>query len=130
MSTKEQSKYDPNRRFRKGDKVRVVEWNGRIPLYLKPYINTVHPVSFDEDINGYIRIEGDIEIANVPYLELVTPVEELDLYFVLDSPNTYNVCKRGEPGFAATFYKKHPLARKKADEYCEALNEEIRKEPQ
>lgn len=126
-------KYDTNRRFKKGDLVKFrKEFWGRPMHRLRDdgdgYIWTL---SEDERDGSLILQRGDFTVyGSFAQVELVTPVEERDLYFVLDSPATYNVCKRGESGFAATFFKKHPLAREKADEYCEALNEEIRKEVQ
>lgn len=75
-------KHDPCRKFKKGDKVRIVECLGRTPLYLRPHIGSAYTVTYDEDANGHVYIDGGLDFVFVPYLELVTPVEELELYRV------------------------------------------------
>lgn len=129
-------KYDPCRKFKKGDKVRVVERHGRYQpnIPVDELWKGLCTVAEDEDFcNNLVKVrseDGREKLSHWWYLELVTPVEDLEPYFVLDSPNTYNICKHGESGFAATFYKKYPIARKLADEYCAALNAANRKEQQ
>ena len=81
-------KYDPNRLFRKGDKVRVVEWNGR------KYYDSDHGTRLetgclaeiwedekDEQEEGYVSVIFQEYIRSVPpcYLELVSPIEELEI---------------------------------------------------
>lgn len=94
-------KYDPCRKFRKGDKVRLIKWNGRNPfdahhgLKLNP--GEVHIVLDDEyDRNEvYIGMSAADEEQSVVHscnLELVTPIEELEPYTV------------DECGFAPTLY--------------------------
>lgn len=122
------SKPNPCRKFRKGDKVRIVKWNGRIPLCLDDCIGSEYTVSLDEGINGFVHIEGEIEIVHVAHLELITPVEERDLYYIVDSPHAFSICKHGGSIFAATFYKDQPRAREHAKKYCADLNAEHRKE--
>lgn len=126
-------KPEQNRRFRKGDlvKFRKEFWGRPLHRLSDDGDGYIWTVGEDESDGNLILQRGDCTVyCSFVQVELVTPEEKRDLYFVLDSPATYNICKRGESGFAATFFKKHPLARKKADEYCEALNEEIRKEVQ
>lgn len=118
-------KHDPCRKFRKGDKVRIVKWNGRIPLCLDDCIGSEYTVSLDEGINGFVHIEGEIEIVHVAHLELITPVEESDLYYIVDSPHAFSICKHGGSIFVATFYKDQPHAREHAKKYCADLNAEI-----
>lgn len=116
----EKPKYDPRRKFKKGDKVRVVEWNGRAPIYLKKHIGTIQVVNYDEDSNGVVCIEGDIESAYVAYLELVTPVEER-IPYAIDPANTNRILKYGLK-FAE--FEDDDAARA----CCNMLNEKHRKE--
>ena len=87
-NTETAPKYDPNRLFRKGDKVRVVEWNGR------KYYDSDHGTRLetgclaeiwedekDEQEEGYVSVIFQEYIRSVPpcYLELVSPIEELEI---------------------------------------------------
>lgn len=130
-------KHDPCRKFKKGDKVKLIEWNGRTPYdthhELKPSPGEVHIVIEDEYDRNEVHIgmnaaDEHQSVVHACHLELVTPVEELEPYFVLDSPRTFNICKHGGGKSVATFYKDQPLAREHAEKYCAALNAEYRKE--
>lgn len=127
-------KYDPCRKFKEGDVVRVVERHGRYQpnIPVDELWKGLCTVAEDEDFcNNLVKVrsaDGREKLSHWWYLELVTPVEEHDLYFVLDSPRTFNICKRGGGKFAATFDKYQPLAREHAEKYCAALNAEYRKE--
>lgn len=77
-----QKKYDPCRRFRKGDKVRLVPYRGRMPIMFGFNIFSIGEIfTVEEDENK----EYDVLVNNGSYrqmfqacfLELVTPVEEL-----------------------------------------------------
>lgn len=80
-------KYDPCRLFKKGDKVRVVEWNGR---KLKTFdMSDVWEVACGETpgdlaVSLYRKCAKNWENCHVSqcYLELVTPVEELEPFSV------------------------------------------------
>lgn len=124
-------KHDPNRLFKKGDKVRYCERDGRKLFRLRD--GAIYEVKSNEAGD-----EGIIEIwlwkdvgryASYPYnvFELVTPVEEPKSYFVQESPHTYDIYKR-DGSKLTTFYKDQPFARENADKYCASLNGEHRKE--
>lgn len=133
-------KYDPCRPFKKGDKVRVVEWNGR--KVHDPLNGAVWTVNRNEGNGGIshesilvsLFYEDDKEghIIGVPpcYLELVTPVEELEPYRVVkEAVNFVYVEKDGDEHPAALFNKKiHPNAEEAAKAERDRLNAEWRKE--
>lgn len=81
-------KYDPCRKFRKGDRVRVAENKGRC---LKPFtlkIGDVLTVSIDEPNDDTCVIvckwhDRDFYL-DPAYLELVTPVEKIEPYYIVD----------------------------------------------
>ena len=124
-------KYDPCRRFKKGDKVRVIkERNGR----KTPACGAICPgksytVSDDEK-------DGDVMLRTCnwmhdciswDWLELVTPVEEDEPYSVEESSDYYSVEKEGNE--LCTFWKDvHPAPREGAEAECKRLNAEYRKE--
>ncbi|MBR5887978.1 MAG: hypothetical protein IKZ07_07210 [Akkermansia sp.] len=123
-------KYDPTRLFKKGDKVRVVEWNGR--KVHDPINGAVWTVNRNERDGGIAHesilvslfYEDDKEghIIDIPpcFLELVTPVEELEPYSI-DKANTNVLFKYGLK--FATFEDDD-----EAQELCDRLNAEYRKE--
>lgn len=125
-------KYDPCRLFKKGDKVRVVSWNGR---KLKMFdMSDVWEVAFGEtpgDLAVSLRRKCAKTWENccVPpcYLELVTPVEELEPYSVGESSDYFSVDKDDEE--LCLFWKdKHPHAKEAAEAECARLNAAHRKE--
>lgn len=76
-------KYDPNRLFKKGDKVRPIELNGRIfSLYWKDKIGKLLTVTSSESFDYVELPEVDGQPIAPAYLELVTPVEELEPFLV------------------------------------------------
>lgn len=113
-------KYDPCRKFKKGDVVRIVDWNGRAPIFLKKHIGTIQIVDCDEDSNGVAGIVGDIEAAYAANLKLVTPVEELEPYSI-DPETTTDIFKDGE-------WYAQVCDGDEAEHLCEWLNEKHRKE--
>lgn len=140
-------KYDPCRLFRKGDKVRVVEWNGR------NYRDRDHHTELetgciaeiwedekDEQEEGYVPVIYQEYIRCVPpcYLELITPVEELKPYSVklrqeITVDDTYPYCAvvDDDGNEAARFYCEQYEAGKAkaaAEAECARLNAEYRKE--
>lgn len=131
-------KYGPCRLFRKGDKVRVVEWNGR------NYCDRDHHTELktgclaeiwdderEEQQEGYVSVIYEEYIRCVPpcYLELITPVEELEPYEVTESTDYFAVENRSKGDEAATFWKEwHPSPKEAAEAECARLNAEFRKE--
>lgn len=116
-------KYDPTRLFREGDKVRLVERNGRKPFTFS--LNyTILIVAADEDSKGLVSIHepcsSDTFVIHYSHLELVTPIEELEPYSI-DPANTNVLFKRGKK--FATFEDDD-----EALEVCDRLNAEYRKE--
>lgn len=136
-------KHDPTRLFREGDKVRVVERDGRSWWQLDPSTSIVadeiYTVLEDESEiieGGYgeLRIEAKGKEYELPFyfLELATPVEELEPYYVgvySDQDNTYfDVATRN--GFTVVRFDEdlHPNAKAAAEAECARLNDEYRKE--
>lgn len=146
-------KYDPCRKFKKGDKVKLIEWNGRTPYdthhELKPPPGEVHIVIEDEyDRNEvYIGMSAADEhqsVVHACHLELVTPVEELEPYKVEKRLSRYAVYYHDpdEDGMTgrvyeqAAFYFGHPNQYTKDEALAAAeaerdrLNEEYRNKHQ
>lgn len=123
-----QPKHDPCRLFRKGDKVRVVEWNGR--NYSGVENGKCGTVIRNEAwMTIAVNFSGDRDWEIEPcYLELVTPVEELEPYEVTERSDYYGVDKDDLEVEAAIFWKKaHPHAKAAAEAECARLNAEWRK---
>lgn len=131
-------KYDPTRLFKKGDKVRVVEWNGR-HFHDRDYgvdIKTGCVAKIDESEKNEpkkcaVKVAYRQYLFTVPtcFLELVTPVEELEPYEVTERSDYYGVDKDDLEVEAAIFWKKaHPNAKAAAEAECARLNAEWRKE--
>jgi hypothetical protein len=125
-------KYDPNRKFRKGDKVRVVEYKGR--NYTNVDTGKEGVVSRNETgADPAIEVTfGDDDFWDVDpaYLELVTPVEEQEPYYVEDGGLSVMVNSRiNERVVCCSFHKNvHPNAKETAEAECARLNAEYRKE--
>ena len=133
-------KHDPCRLFKKGDKVRVVEWNGR--KVHDPLNGAVWTVNRNEGNGGIshesilvsLFYEDDKEghIIGVPpcYLELVTPAEELEPYQieigVTGKGEDYRIKKDGT--IICAYSCAHPNAKAAAEAERDRLNEEHRKE--
>ena len=113
-------KYDPCRKFRKGDKVRVVEWNGR-GIARIGMDGTVVEDEFNSKVN--LAIDGWTKDVFYPacHLELVTPVEELEPFSVGGSIDGCILYKNGE--HYAEF-----VSSIDAERACKLLNAEYRKE--
>ena len=137
-----QSKHDPCRPFKKGDIVRLKEWNGRCPeMYSGTNSWFNHPPRCK---NGNLEVREDeknsrVEIGIIgadcahaaaapAYLELVTPVEELEPYSVVDAHTHCDVADK-DMKIVVTYSKLyHPNAKAAAEAECKRLNEEYRKE--
>lgn len=91
-------KYDPCRRFKAGDKVRVVERYGRTIPDGKTRVGDIVTIAEDEDYNlfMYVFVKDGSKIA-IPwfFLELVTPVEER-IPYVIDPANTNIILRYGQ----------------------------------
>lgn len=131
-NTETAPKYDPNRKFRKGDKVRVVEErSGRIP----PLCGDIEPgefytVSDDEDGGDVmLDVKGKYDCIEWYWLELVTTVEELELFTIRwsDCLDAWQVQNK-DKDVIATFFTEHPHAKAAAEAERDRLNAEWRKE--
>lgn len=124
----------PCRLFKKGDIVRVVKYKGRpFSKFWEPYIGSEMQVVDNETDceNPSIKTPKGWQPIDPAYLELVTPVEELEPYKIAfdDVTQNWNVIK---DGVVLCSYKgtKHPHAEKSAEAECARLNAEYRKEQQ
>lgn len=136
-------KHDPTRLFKKGDKVRVVEWNGRKNIR-NGMIGEV--VSDEFSCKVELAIDGWTKDVFYPacHLELVTPVEELEPYFIYESKEeeSFDIMKRvGKLNLTRNciYYKTEindhaeltrEEAKAAAEAECDRLNAEYRKENQ
>lgn len=128
-------KYDPCRLFKKGDEVEYRPKDGRANPNL--LVGRRYKVSADEPCDsGIVQVEFDglrhIDTF-VAYnnLKLITPIEELDPYFIEETEYEYCVSimvgeRKDTP---ATYHKRmHPHAKEAAESECARLNAEWRKE--
>lgn len=129
-------KYDTCRLFRKGDKVRVVEWNGR------KYYDYDHHTELktgciaeiwenekDEQEEGFVSVMFEEHIRCVPpcYLELITPVEEIEPWVIDEGdPHFWGIVKIA--GKFPVMLPRDYYTREQAEAECERLNAEHRKE--
>lgn len=139
-------KYDPNRKFRKGDLVRLKAYNGRKPYdfwhkqTIEHFGAKLDTVLADELDSGNVDIFQDAPIDELTvrvhscHLELVTPVEELEPFEVEcdDDDKEYSVTIRGKfvctyPYDSDSFYTKEQ-AKTSAESERDRLNAEYRKE--
>lgn len=89
--TTEQPKYDPCREFQPGDKVRMVMRDDRYPYCYKMRehivpTDTICTIAKRENC-GFVEVEynnGYNPIVHFSFLELVTPVEELEPFYIID----------------------------------------------
>ena len=131
-NTEPAPKYDPNRLFRKGDKVRLVKYKNRTPYDLENYCmveeeGCVYTLPEDETEDGFVCIDEEHSVC-VCYLELVTPVEEQEPYSVSEATVQYLV-KEDNKKVVAQFCKLyHPHAKAAAEAERDRLNAEFRKE--
>lgn len=133
--TNEQPTHDPCRLFRKGDEVEYRPKDGRANPNL--LVGRKYKVAADEPCDsGIVQVEFDglrhIDTF-VAYnnLELVTPVEELEPYFVMELKGAYGVYNtrfQPETEVCHFFADMHPHAKEAAEAECARLNAEHRKE--
>ena len=123
------TKHDPCRPFREGDVVEPKQVKGRVYSKDSKYLIGKKCIVFrDEAEPGYVVISyaGKNYSINAAYLELVTPVEELEPYELIDSPNTYNIVR--DSAMVMTIHKKsHPNAKAATEAERDRLNAEYRK---
>lgn len=137
-------KYDPNRKLKKGDKVRVVEYKGRIGSSIM-LVGTRAIVTQDEEELEWVAIKSEDGIKrdsiDPAYLELVTPVEELEPYYIEEShdgativltvrciPNGEGIAFRYCPGWGGNVFHSEEQFRQHAVAERDRLNAEHRKE--
>lgn len=133
----EKPKYDHCRLFKKGDKVRVVERNGRSPILCGAVeLGGTYTVYADEE-DGDVMLDIGLGVGGGEpiawyFLELVTPVEEIEPYYVKYTGTHYVVGKRPEEQeivYLAEYSKdRHPHAKESAEAEADRLNAEWRKE--
>lgn len=124
-------KYDPCRKFRKGDIVEPYEINGRLPQYLRGCYRYEVIVGEGEMTNPlYVTVKPLLEAnckhlseihVNAAFLKLVTPVEEQEPYSVGGSIDGCIIYKNGD--YYAEFVNSSD-----AEKACKLLNAEYRKE--
>lgn len=128
----EKPKYDPCRPFKKGDKVEYYPRNGR-DFFDMPWVYDAASVIEDEYRSGMVVVRftfnyGGPSVHKVPwyYLQLVTPVEEMEPYSVGESTDYFSVDKDDEE--LCLYWKdKHPHAKKSAEAERDRLNAKHRK---
>ena len=115
------------RLFQKGDKVRVVAWNGR-DIARIGQIGRV--VSDEYNSRVELAIDGWSSCIYYPacHLELVTPVEELEPYSVVDAHTHWDVADKDMKTVATYSKLHHPNAKAAAEAERDRLNAEYRKE--
>ena len=127
------SKYDPCRKFKKGDKVREVLVKGRRfdSGYSECFLTDTSEVVKDEDDYHSVRIKrsnGEQHNFDAVFLELITQVEELAPYSVHDYAECYEV-QKGIITYSVFYKAKYGAAEAKAAAQAERdrLNAEHRK---
>lgn len=123
-------KHDPCRLFKEGDIVKRRTVDGRTDIDVAEGINLT--VTRGESIHGNIVVKepnGRSIVTKSVFLELVTPVEELEPYEVKEFKETIQVRVRNTPVMLASFDKEcHPNAKAAAEAERDRLNAEYRKE--
>lgn len=145
------TKYDPCRKFRKGDIVEPTEINGRLPQELRGCYRYEVIVGEGEMTNPlYVALKPLLaanykhlsEIGvNVAFLKLVTPVEELEPYYIEESTDGSTIvltvkkrdCSQGLafrfcPGWGGNIFFSETHCRNHAEAERDRLNDEYRKE--
>lgn len=128
-------KYDPCRLLRRGDRVQVKRRNGRSNGKHGEYLREAYClVAEDEERNELVRVfhNSSEYLLDPAYLELVTPVEELEPYYVEEEGHSWCIRKPGPSDIYSTLAwfskKRHPHAKAAAEAECARLNAEYRKE--
>lgn len=143
----EQPKHDPCRLFKKGDRIRFKTWHGFQPedwendAELLGKEATVYEDQKPDAFSVHFLFDGEDpdeewHATYLPFIELVTPVEELEPYLMLENvqSNSIEVRDKRTNKVEATFYfgKDHAYtfvqAATRAEAERDRLNEEWRKE--
>lgn len=129
------TKYDPCRKFKKGDKVRVVERHGRYQpnIPCDELWKGLCTVAEDEDFcNNLVKVrseDGREKLSHWWYLEIVTPVEELEYFYIKHDTTGFAIVDRLNMCYVAHFKAvQHPHAKEAAEAERDRLNAEYRKE--
>lgn len=132
----EPPKYDPCRKFRRGDKVRVVKNNGR-ETQIRPAIEDLYEKiltvvgSEDNDNDVLVETSKGNRFIQFSFLELITPVEELERYVVEPSDIAWFVVDKkhesGKQNVVMYMCAFHPHAKEAAEAERDRLNAEYRK---
>lgn len=122
-NTENKPKYDPCRKFRKGDKVRAVKYKGRKGTDCSYFTGKIYTVLQEERSNGLLKLTDNVYVYYIDpaYVELVTPVEELEPY----------KCGEGIDAQLIFFQDEHFAEfenEEDAQRVCAWLNAEYRKE--
>lgn len=126
-------KYDPCRKFRKGDIVEPCQVNGRWSTCLwQDRAGIRYKVTKDEDpLQSHMEVKDPDSpqsfLVHAAFFKLVTPVEELEPYSVETCQYGYTVNK-GELILATYNDETHPHAKEAAEAERDRLNAEYRKE--
>ena len=134
-----QSKYDPTRLFKKGDRIRFKTWHGFQPedweneAELLGKEATVYEDQKPDDFSVHFLFDGEDpdeewHATYLPFIELVTPVEELEPYIVVDAHTHWDVADKNMKTVAMYSKGNHPHAKEAAEAECARLNAEWRKE--
>lgn len=129
-------KYDPCREFQAGDKVRMRKRDGRLPYCMSMHEHIVPSDTICTvvrcELNGFIAVEynnGYNPVVHFSFLELVTPVEELEPYSVTASTDDWCVQAKQSSAIISRYSKRlHPHALEAAEAERDRLNAEYRKE--
>lgn len=126
------NKYDPTRLFKKGDKARVVELFGRRDATFA--LGELVTVTENECGVTFISVKdknGCDGLIAWNFLELVTPVEELEPYFISEGAGIIEIWNKAREVVKTWYYdavKAGVVALAAAEAECARLNEEWRKE--
>lgn len=134
-NTETTPKYDPCRKFRKGDRVRIVEYKGRNGTSAHP-TGAVVTVDKDEEDCEWVFLKADdehkLDVIDPAYLELVSPVEELELYYIEESTGEITLLNKQDPIFHKSWrysaVSAGIIALTEAEAERDRLNAEYRKE--
>lgn len=130
------TKHDPCRIFKEGDIVSPKSWYDRKPWgYSNSSIvrlNTCWKCTVIADEHrGIVKCKtnsGYLFETAPCFLELVTPVDELEPYIVGESTDYFSVDDREGEELSIYWKNKHPHAKESAEAECNRLNDEHRKE--
>lgn len=124
-------KYDPCRKFREGDIVEPCQVKGRwLSEGWKNRKGIHYKVTSDEDDDCVMWVldpdSHHRKYVVSAFFQLVTPVEDLEPYFIEKSGNGYRLMKRNGK-LLANYWETHPHAKAAAVAESDRLNAEYRK---